>query len=60
MSCATPRPTVMSDQGVALELIADVLGHASARHARTATYRHRIRPAAGAHVAVMDGLFGAA
>lgn len=50
--------TVLSDRGVPLELIADLLGHTSTRML-DATYRHRVRPAADAAVQVMDDMFGA-
>lgn len=48
--------TVMSDQGVPLERIADVLGHVGTRMLDE-RYRHRVRPVADDHVAVMDALF---
>jgi integrase len=50
--------TLLNDDGVPLELIADMLGHTTTamlqRH-----YRHRIRPSADAAVGTMDDLFGA-
>jgi integrase len=52
-SCAT----VLSERGVPLELIADLLGHTSTRMLDM-TYRHRPRRAADAAVDVMDRLFG--
>jgi integrase len=49
--------TLLNDEGVPLELIADMLGHTTTtmlqRH-----YRHRVRPSADAAVGPMDGLFG--
>jgi integrase len=49
--------TLLNDEGVPLELIADMLGHTTTtmlqRH-----YRHRIRPSADAAVGTMDALFG--
>jgi integrase len=54
-SCAS----ILSDRGVPLELIADLLGHKdSTMLART--YRHALRPSADAAVEVMGGLFGSA
>lgn len=48
--------TLLNDDGVPLELIADMLGHTTTamlqRH-----YRHRVRPSADAAVATMDRLF---
>jgi integrase len=49
--------SLMSAAGMPLEVIADVLGHSSTRMLE-AHYRHQVRPSIGAHVAVMDGLFG--
>ncbi len=52
-SCAS----ILSDNGVPLEEIADLLGHKdSTMLART--YRHRLRPSVTAAVATMDTLFG--
>ena len=51
--------SLMSAAGVPLEVIADVLGHTSTRMLEK-HYRHRTRPVIDAHVAVMNGLFGAA
>jgi integrase len=48
--------TVLSDRGVPLELIADLLGHTSTRML-DATYRHRVRLSADAAVGVMGALF---
>jgi integrase len=49
--------TLLNDDGVPLELIADMLGHTTTtmlqRH-----YRHRVRPSADAAVGTMDDLFG--
>ena len=53
-SCAS----ILSEHGVPLELIADLLGHTTTRMLDQ-TYRHRPRRAVDAAVAVMDGLFGA-
>jgi integrase len=53
-SCAS----ILSDRGIPLELIADLLGHTSTRMLDQ-TYRHRPRRAVTAAVGVMDGLFGA-
>ena len=52
-SCAS----VLSERGVPLELIADLLGHTSTRMLDQ-TYRHRPRRAVTAAVATMDKLFG--
>lgn len=49
--------TVLSDQGVPLELIADLLGHVDVSMV-SQTYRHRVRPSADAAVEVMGRLFG--
>jgi integrase len=53
-SCAS----VLSERGVALELIADLLGHRSTRMLDQ-TYRHRPRRAVDAHVDTMGAIFGA-
>ncbi len=53
-SCAS----ILSERGVPLELIADLLGHTSTRMLDQ-TYRHRPRRAVNAAVEVMSGLFGA-
>jgi len=50
--------SLMSDAGIPLEVVADTLGHASTRMLEK-HYRHQVRPSIGAHVAVMDSLFGA-
>jgi integrase len=50
--------SLMSAAGMPLEVIADILGHTSTRMLE-AHYRHQVRPSIGAHVEVMDGLFGA-
>jgi integrase len=49
--------SLMSAQGVPLEVIADVLGHTNTRMLEQ-HYRHRTRPVIDAHVAVMNELFG--
>jgi integrase len=51
-SCAS----LLSDQGVPLELIADLLGHKDVTMLAR-TYRHRVRPSADAAVNVMNELF---
>jgi integrase len=53
-SCAS----ILNDQGVPLELIADLLGHVDTTML-SRTYRHRLRPSADAAVDVMGRLFGA-
>jgi integrase len=53
-SCAS----ILNDRGVALELIADLLGHTDTTMLAR-TYRHRLRPSADAAVEVMGALFGA-
>ena len=52
-SCAS----ILSERGVPLELIADLLGHTSTRMLDQ-TYRHRPRRAVIAAVEVMGDLFG--
>ncbi len=47
----------MYTKGMSLEQIADVLGHTSTRMLERHC-SHEIRPSIGAHVAVMDDLFG--
>ncbi len=47
--------SIMSDAGVPLEQIADVLGHETTRMLDL-TYRHRVRPSIAAAVAPMDAL----
>ena len=58
-SCATHGATLLNDEGVQLELIADTLGHTTTvmlqRH-----YPRRIRLSADAAVGTMDQLFGQA
>jgi integrase len=49
--------SLLSDAGVPLEVIADVLGHASTRMLER-HYRHQVRPSLDAHVAPMTELFG--
>jgi len=49
--------SALSDRGVPLEQIADLLGHADTRMLDQ-TYRHRVRPAISASVDVMDTLLG--
>jgi integrase len=48
--------SVLSDQGVPLEDIADVLGHTNTRML-SQTYRHQLKPSVGAAAAAMDRLF---
>lgn len=50
--------SILSDRGVPLEEIADLLGHTDTMMLSRA-YRHRIRPSADAAVEVMGRLFGA-
>ncbi len=50
--------SIMSDAGIPLEVIADQFGHNTTRMLER-HYRHQVRPSLGAHVAVMDRLFGA-
>ena len=47
--------SLLSDDGVALELIADVAGHSSTRITGT-VYRHAVTPTISAHVETMDRL----
>lgn len=47
----------MSDQGVALDRISDVLGHDGSRTTEQ-VYRHMIRPTIGDGKDVMTGVFG--
>ena len=49
--------SVLSDQGVPLEHIADLLGHVDVTMV-SRTYRHRLRPSVDAAVNVMDRVFG--
>jgi integrase len=49
--------TILNDRGVALEHIADLLGHVDTTMV-SRVYRHRVRPAADAAVAVFDDMFG--
>ena len=49
--------SVLSDQGVPLEHIADLLGHVDVTMV-SRTYRHRLRPSVDAAVDVMDRVFG--
>lgn len=49
--------TVLSDAGVPLELIADLLGHKNTRMLDQ-TYRHRVRPSVDIAVETMGALFG--
>jgi integrase len=49
--------SLLSADGVPLEVIADMLGHTSTRMLE-AHYRHPTRPVIDAHVAVMTDLFG--
>jgi integrase len=50
--------SILSDRGVALEEIADLLGHVDTTML-SRVYRHRIRPSADAAVDVMGSLFSA-
>lgn len=50
--------SLLSDDRVPLELIADVAGHSSTRITGT-VYRHAVTPTISAHVATMDRLFAA-
>lgn len=49
--------SILSDRGVPLELIADLLGHVDVTMLAR-VYRHRLRPSADAAVDVMGELFG--
>ena len=49
--------SLLHDAGVPLEVIADLLGHASTRMLEQ-HYRHRVRATMSAHVAPMEQLFG--
>jgi len=49
--------SLLHDAGVPLEVIADLLGHASTRMLEQ-HYRHRVRATMSAHVAPMEHLFG--
>lgn len=49
--------SLLSAAGVPLEVIADVLGHASTRMLEQ-HYRHQVKPSIDAHVSVMEALFG--
>lgn len=49
--------SLLSASGVPLEVITDVLGHASTRMLEQ-HYRHQVKPSIDAHVAVMESLFG--
>jgi integrase len=49
--------TILNDRGVRLEEIADLLGHVDTTMV-SRVYRHRVRPAADAAVAVFDDMFG--
>jgi hypothetical protein len=42
---------------VPLEVIADILGHASVRMLER-HYRHQVKPSIDAHVSVMERMFG--
>jgi integrase len=50
--------SLLSAAGVPLEVIADVLGHASTRMLEH-HYRHQVKPSIDGHVAVMEQMFGA-
>jgi integrase len=49
--------SLLYDAGVPLEVIADLLGHASTRMLEK-HYRHRVRASMNAHVAPMEQMFG--
>ena len=49
--------SLLSAAGVPLEVIADVLGHASTRMLEQ-HYRHQVKPSIDAHVGVMESIFG--
>lgn len=49
--------SVLSDQGVPLELIADLLGHVDVTMV-SQVYRHRVRPSVDAAIDVMNTVFG--
>jgi integrase len=49
--------SLMYAAGVPKETIADIYGHSTTRMLDM-HYRHELRPSLGAHVAVMEGLFG--
>jgi integrase len=48
--------SLLSAKGVPLEMIADVLGHASTRMLEQ-HYRHQMKPSIDAHVDVMESIF---
>jgi integrase len=48
----------MSDLGVPIEVIADLLGHASTTTTRT-VYRHQLRPVITTGAEALDAEFGA-
>jgi integrase len=50
--------SLLSAAGVPLEVIADVLGHASTRMLQQ-HYRHQVKPSIDGHVTVMEQMFGA-
>ncbi len=50
--------SILSDAGVPLELVADVLGHAPGSKMTGDVYRHRISPVVGAAKTTMDDIFG--
>jgi Phage integrase family len=52
-TCATQ----LNDDGVPLELIADMLGHTTTQMLQR-HYRHRVRPSADAAVRTIDEMFG--
>ncbi len=48
--------SLLSDSGMRIEEIADLVGHASSRTTET-VYRHQLRPVIQTGASVMDGLF---
>ena len=51
--------SLLSEPGVPLEVVADVLGHDGTRMTAL-VYRHAVSPTVGAAVAPMESLFGSA
>ncbi|MGH9130276.1 MAG: site-specific integrase, partial [Acidimicrobiales bacterium] len=50
--------SILSDAGVPLEVVADVLGHAPGSKITADVYRHRITPSVPAAKKTMDDIFG--
>ncbi|MGH9128943.1 MAG: site-specific integrase [Acidimicrobiales bacterium] len=50
--------SILSDAGVPLEVVADVLGHAPGSKVTGEVYRHAITPLVGAAQTTMDDIFG--